>query len=1370
MVLVVADRIDGGGITVPVPKERKDFRNLGFVVYPSSVLPMALWSHLGLSWRAALLVMAALLLAPGARAAVATSPSYAMDLDESGIGGGTSTSTNATLRGSAVTILDKRTVGSGSAMFGGFVAATTAANQMPVFTATSTVTTVDTAVTVTAVATDGDGQPLLYGQGSPMPGTMVAFAPNSGVFTWLPPAGATGTYQIPVTVTDGFSAAVAGTVTITVVTPQIVVAPSGTLITSESGSQSSLAIVLNAPPTGAVTVAVASNRPAEVLTSVSSVSFTPSDWSNARTVVLTGQPDGVTDGDQACLILIGPVAAGTNFAGVSGSSVPVINLDQDIPALVIIQSGGSTAVSEGGSIDTYTVALAARPSGIVTVTVAGDPQLVLGTTTLSFDAASWNTPQTVTVNAVDDLLTQGNRSVFIVHSASGGGYGAMPNRTIVVAITDNDNAALVLTPSTVTVSETGTTAQIRVSLASQPNSTVTLAVTSSDTATASISPATLTFVPGAWNVQQLITVTGIDDGNVPSGNRSFSVAFVASGDAGYAGLTSNVAGLCLDNDSKNLVINTSGSLQVSEGSAQSATYTIRLSQAPSASVTVSLANADGYVQFSPASMVFTSSNWSTARTVTVNAVDDAIAQGTHQAAITHSWTSADPGYVSIVSLSLAVSVIDNDTAGIALAPASGLETTEIGGSDLFTVVLTSQPTADVIIPVVSGDSAQATVNRSSLTFTTSTWNVPQTVTVSGADGNAANDGDVAFAILVGAASSADPIYSGRAGGSVTGINRSVDHPPTLAAPSTATVGGSVVPLVMVGPDLVLIVNETPGIISVGLSGISNGQIGETQMVTVSATSDNTGLTGALALSYNSPQSTGQLTFTPVLNANGIAWITITAADGGANPPATRTFKLQVNAVDTPPTVDRSTDAVVAYNGAVAITGLQANAFAAGQLACSDVETTAANLSIILSVAPQRGQLQLFQPLAGTWSALGVGDAFTQQQVDVGYLRYVHTDNTGALNDGLQFTVRDSGNQTAGGAMNFSVDPNKPSVDLLPTAAATFTEGGPDTLVAPLGLLFNPVASLSAGTLVVSASGGDASDVLAIQAGGNIAQSGATVSYGATAIGTVSGSSATLIVTFNASASTAMAQELLRQVVFRNTSENPSAALRTISAVLTNSFAFASVPATRFLGVTPVNDAPTATSLALLASAGVPVAATPVISDPDGPGLAVTVLTAPAKGDLVITNAATGAFSYRAWPGQSGPDAFVLAVSDGATPTPGTTTLSVSIAITGPATVLKPWIYSRPPVEAQAGDLLQWTVQVDVSDLTAPTLSFATSDAPSGLLLVPDLATATAAVSWNVPNTASGDVTITVLVSDSVSGTTAAQVATIFVHPQPVGAQ
>ena len=40
---------------------------------------------------------------------------------------------------------------------------------------------------------------------------------------------------------------------------------------------------------------------------------------------------------------------------------------------------------------------------------------------------------------------------------------------------------------------------------------------------------------------------------------------------------------------------------------------------------------------------------------------------------------------------------DNDTAGITVTPTTGLTTTEAGGTATFTVVLNTQPTADVTI-------------------------------------------------------------------------------------------------------------------------------------------------------------------------------------------------------------------------------------------------------------------------------------------------------------------------------------------------------------------------------------------------------------------------------------------------------------------------------------------------------------------------------------------------------------------------------------------------------------------------------------------------------------------------------------------------
>ena len=46
---------------------------------------------------------------------------------------------------------------------------------------------------------------------------------------------------------------------------------------------------------------------------------------------------------------------------------------------------------------------------------------------------------------------------------------------------------------------------------------------------------------------------------------------------------------------------------------------------------------------------------------------------------------------------MSVTNTDNDTAGITVKPTSGLVTTEAGGTATFTIVLNTQPTADVTI-------------------------------------------------------------------------------------------------------------------------------------------------------------------------------------------------------------------------------------------------------------------------------------------------------------------------------------------------------------------------------------------------------------------------------------------------------------------------------------------------------------------------------------------------------------------------------------------------------------------------------------------------------------------------------------------------
>ncbi len=111
--------------------------------------------------------------------------------------------------------------------------------------------------------------------------------------------------------------------------------------------------------------------------------------------------------------------------------------------------------------------------------------------------------------------------------------------------------------------------------------------------------------------------------------------------------------------------------------------------------------------------------------------------------------SLPSGYAGRVFLdatgSLAVGTItdDNDPRGVTVTP-TALTVTEAAGaqhSATYTVVLTSEPTGDVTVTPVSGDTGIAAVPGGALTFTPGNWNTAQTVTVTGVDDGLDNAGD-----------------------------------------------------------------------------------------------------------------------------------------------------------------------------------------------------------------------------------------------------------------------------------------------------------------------------------------------------------------------------------------------------------------------------------------------------------------------------------------------------------------------------------------------------------------------------------------------------------------------------------------------------
>ncbi|MBN1188258.1 MAG: FG-GAP repeat protein, partial [Dehalococcoidales bacterium] len=145
-----------------------------------------------------------------------------------------------------------------------------------------------------------------------------------------------------------------------------------------------------------------------------------------------------------------------------------------------------------------------------------------------------------------------------------------------------------------------------------------------------------------------------------------------------------------------------------------ATFTIVLNTEPSADVTIDLSSDDtteGTVL--PTSVTFTSGNSDSPQTVTVTGVDDYIDDGDIiYNIITAAATSEDTNYDDLDADDVAVTNTDDDTAGITVSTISG-NTTEAGGTADFTIVLDSQPTANVTIGLSSDDTSEGTVSPTS---------------------------------------------------------------------------------------------------------------------------------------------------------------------------------------------------------------------------------------------------------------------------------------------------------------------------------------------------------------------------------------------------------------------------------------------------------------------------------------------------------------------------------------------------------------------------------------------------------------------------------------------------------------------------------
>ena len=178
-------------------------------------------------------------------------------------------------------------------------------------------------------------------------------------------------------------------------------------------------------------------------------------------------------------------------------------------------------------------------------------------------------------------------------------------------------------------------------------------------------------------------------------------------------------------------------LTITEGDTPGGRYTMRLQTAPTGSVTVTPTSTNTALSLSPASLGFTTLNWDVSQTVQVSAPTDADTDSA-SATVTHTVAGAD--YDAIVAPTVAVTVIDPNSINIALSKTRLVIEEENSAGKQYTVRLQAVPTADVTVTIAAPAGASLTINPSTLSFTTTDWETPQTVTVKAtADDNHANE-------------------------------------------------------------------------------------------------------------------------------------------------------------------------------------------------------------------------------------------------------------------------------------------------------------------------------------------------------------------------------------------------------------------------------------------------------------------------------------------------------------------------------------------------------------------------------------------------------------------------------------------------------
>ncbi len=514
----------------------------------------------------------------------------------------------------------------------------------------------------------------------------------------------------------------------------ISLSPTGTLSVAEGGSRT-LSVSLSTAPSANVTVSLSKTN-ADLTLSPTSLTFTTSNYSTAQPVTVNAADDDDATNDSDTITL---EASGGIDAPKARKSITI--LDDDTPEFDLAAS--SISVREGAQ-GSFQVRLSVRPSANVTVSLtASDPDIAIDTdpdtagnqNTLTFNLTgqtnAWNEYRTVSVSAAHDNDAY-DKSAAIALSGKGGDFEGK-TASLALSIVDDEppRGRILLPPTEALTIDEGRSGSIDIRLSRLPKANVTLSP-SSDNPDLVFSPASLTFTPTNGTSAQTLSVSASDDSDFT--NESSTIILTAQGGIIAPPVSKEVR--VIDND-----IPPSGTIRISPleipsiAEGDSLGIEISLSSLPGADAFITLSSDNPDLTLSPTSLTFTPSNYSNAQSVLLATAEDD--DDTDESV---SITIAASGGIGAPPITTQARIIDDDKPSppppayvydgtLVIAPEGRLVIDE-GSEASLDIRLGAQPMRAVSV-LVSKTSKSLGVgfSRESMTFTPTTWNEAQTLTI-----------------------------------------------------------------------------------------------------------------------------------------------------------------------------------------------------------------------------------------------------------------------------------------------------------------------------------------------------------------------------------------------------------------------------------------------------------------------------------------------------------------------------------------------------------------------------------------------------------------------------------------------------------------